>query len=136
MPRATQLCRKDTVNHEELRLGVPPERPGKCMTGLHPGQLVEERARVDEAGGVSADDRLVGQVLGKHGLPHTVRPDEDHVGRLGEELEAEEILHELPVDLLGPGPVEVTEGLEGADLRSLEAALAGALPALLLLVTD
>lgn len=76
---------------------------------------MEHLAARGKSDGEAAKHRLMGKILGDHGLADAVGSDEHHVGRLGDELEGEELLDALAVDLLGPLPIEVGHGLEGAD---------------------
>ena len=55
------------------------------------------------------------------GLAQTDAADEDHVDLLFDEGEAEQVLDLGAVDLLGPGPVELFEGLEHREAGELDA---------------
>ena len=69
------------------------------------------------------EDRSMGDVLGDHGLPETVRAQKDQVATLFDEIERESSLDRLAVDLLGPVPVEVGDGLEAAEVGVLKTSL-------------
>ena len=79
------------------------------------GEVVEHVGGTDEAGDMALHDGVVEEVLGEHGLADAVGTEEHDVGGVMEELEGEEFIDEGPVDSLGPQPVEVGEGFEGAD---------------------
>lgn len=64
---------------------------------------------------------MVDEVFRQQVLAHAVGPDEHDVG--GKPVETEEILDLGMVDLLGPGPVEVGQGLEAAQPGFAQAAL-------------
>ena len=49
--------------------------------------------------------------------------DEHHVGVLGHEVQVEEVLNLRPVDLGGPVPVELVDGLEHREAGLADAAL-------------
>ena len=57
------------------------------------------------------------EVFDQHRLAESVWPDEYDVGGVVDEGELEEFFDEEAVDALGPGPVEVGDGLEGAEER-------------------
>ena len=66
----------------------------------------------------------------KHRLADAVRPDKHDVGGFLEEVERDQRLDGGAVAVLGPGPVEVAEWLEAADMGALSRrsqAAAGAL---------
>ena len=65
-----------------------------------------------------------------------VRTDEDDIGGVVDEGQREELLDEGAVDTIGPGPVEVGDGLEGADACVGEAAFEGAALAFAVLDVD
>ena len=62
----------------------------------------------------------------QHRLADTVRTDEHDVGGVVDEGEGEQLFDEEAVDALGPGPVEVGDGFEGADARVGQAPFEGA----------
>jgi hypothetical protein len=66
---------------------------------------------------------LVGEVLGDHALVQAVGTDEHDVGGRAQPVEGEEILDLGAIDLLRPAPVEVGDGLEGAQAGAAQAAL-------------
>jgi hypothetical protein len=52
----------------------------------------------------------------QHGLADAVGPEQHDVGGIVDEGEREQLIDESAVDLRGPAPVEVGDGLEGADV--------------------
>ena len=64
-------------------------------------------------------------------LPTPFGSDEDDVGGVGEEVERHQRVDGGAVAALGPGPVEVAERLEAADMGGLQPALQAAAGALL-----
>ena len=79
---------------------------------------------------------MVEEVFDEHGFPDAVRSDEDDVGGVVDEGEREQLLDEGAVDAFGPGPVEVGDGLEGADARVGQAPFEGAALAFAVLDVD
>jgi hypothetical protein len=75
---------------------------------------------------VAVQDRLVDEILGDHRLAEPLCADEDETLGVGEKVEGEDTLDEGPVDLLGPVPLEIGDGLEAAQPGALEAALQAA----------
>ncbi len=80
-----------------------------------------------EACGVTAQHRLVQQVLGDHGLAQSIGTDDDDVGCLFEEGEGEQLLQQRTIDLLGPGVIEVGQRLESTQAGVVCASLGTAL---------
>jgi hypothetical protein len=54
-------------------------------------------------------------------LPTPLAPDDDDIGRVLEEIECHERIDGGAVAVLGPGPVEVAERFEAADMSVSEA---------------
>lgn len=81
-------------------------------------------------------DGLVGDVLGQRRLADAVGADDDRVGGVAEEVQAEERLDGGAVALGGPGPVEVAQRLEAADAGGLQTPLEALLGALGLLPVE
>ena len=67
--------------------------------------------------GVAGDQRLIGEVLRHHGLADTVGADQHYIGGVVEEVERHERLDGGTVAAFRPGPVEVAERFEAADMR-------------------
>ena len=116
----------DLVDGEKLRAGEATQSPGKGCVGVLGGEFVEHVRGGGEAGGEAAEDGMVKEVLHQHRFADTVWPDEDDIGGVVDEGEREQLLDEGTVDALGPGPVEVGDGLEGADARVGQAPFEGA----------
>ena len=68
-------------------------------------------------GGEAVEHGVVEEVFREHRLSDPVRSDEHDVGRVVDEGKREQLLDERSVDAFGPVPVEVGDGLEGADAR-------------------
>ena len=126
----------DLVDGEELRSGEATQPPSKGCVGVLGGEFVEHVRGGGESGGEAVEDAVVEEVLHQHGLADTVRPDQDDVGGVVDEGEREQLLDEGAVDALGPGPVEVGDGLEGADTGVGQTAFEGAALALAVLDVD
>ena len=75
-------------------------------------------------------------VLGDHRLADAVRPYQHDVGGIVEELERHQRFDDGAVATLGPGPVEVAERLEAANMGSAQSSLQAAAGALLFLPTE
>lgn len=86
-------------------------------------QIVQHFGGEREACGVTAQHRLVQQVLGDHGLAQPIGTDDDDVGRLFEEGEGEQLLQQRTIDLLGPGVIEVGQWLESTQAGVVRASL-------------
>ena len=84
---------------------------------------IEQEVGGGEEGGVSGEDGLVGDVLGEHGLPEALGPDEDDVLAAGEEVEGEDAFEGGAVEGGRPVPVPVGEGLEATQSGAGESAL-------------
>ena len=111
---------------QKLRAGEASQSPGEGGVGVLGGEFVEHVGGGGESGGEAVEDGVVEEVFHEHGLPDAVWPDEDDVGGVVDEGEREELLDEELVDAFGPGPVEVGDGLEGADARVGQAPFEGA----------
>lgn len=85
---------------------------------------------------MAAEGGLVGEVAQEHGLADAVWAEQHDIGAVLDEAQGHEVIDGFAVDPLGPGPVEVGDGLEGADAGLLEAALEAAAASLLLLERD
>ena len=70
-----------------------------------------------EASGVAVEDGVMDDVLREHGFADAVGSEEHDVDGIVDEGEREELVDELAVDGLGPLPIEVGGGFEGADAR-------------------
>ena len=75
---------------------------------------------------MAGESGLVGEVLGDHGLAEAVGAEQNEVAALLDEVEGQGALDDVALDLLGPVPVEVGDGLEAADAGALEASLEAA----------
>ncbi len=102
---------------------VAAQPAGERDGGILRGEIVQHVGGEGKARAVAVQDRLVGEILEQHGLAQAVGADQHHVGRLGEEGEREQLLDGAAVALGGPAPVEVGDGLEGAQAGVIEAAL-------------
>jgi len=75
-------------------------------------------------------------VLGDHRLADAVGADEHDVGGVIEELERHQHIDGGAVATLGPGPVEVAERLEAADMGGAQSSLQAAAGAFVFLPTE
>jgi len=89
----------------------------KVVDGLNGGG--EEDAVSSQASGVAQSDAQVG-------LAHSDATDEDRVGFVFNELEAEEVLHLGAVDFRRPGKIELLQSLDHGEAGLLDAPLGGA----------
>ncbi len=62
-------------------------------------EVVQQFTCRDEACRVAIDDSVMREVFGEHSLACSVLSDDEHVCRLGDEVEREELVDELTVDL-------------------------------------
>jgi hypothetical protein len=86
----------------------------------------------EETDGGSGEDGLVGEIAGDERLADAVGSDEDDIGHRVEPVEAEKVFDLGAVDFLGPAPVEISQGFEGADACAPCAAFKASADALLL----
>ena len=106
-----------------------PEASFERTGGLLTVEVEQEVGGSREEGGVAGEDRLMGDVLGEHGLAEALGADQDHVLAAFEEVEGEDAFEGWPVEGGGPVPVPVGEGLEASEASAGEAAFnAAALP--------
>ena len=124
------------IDRQKLRAGEASQSPGEGCVGVLSGEFVEHVRSHGESGGEAVEDGVVEEVLHQHGLADPVRSDQDDVGGVVDEGQREELLDEGPVDAIGPGPVEVGDGLEGADACVGQAAFEGAALAFAVLDVD
>lgn len=82
-----------------------------------------------QAGGAAQGRRQMG-------LAQADGAQEDDVGFLREEVQAEEVLHLEAIDFLGPVPLELFEGFDDRKAGGPDAQLHGVLEALLILAID
>ena len=99
-------------------------------------QIVDDTDGVGEEDGVSLLAGGVAKGGGEVGLADADRAEEDDVGLLGDEAETEEVLNLEAVDLPGPVPLELLQGLEDGEAGRLDAAFDDALAALGVLALD
>jgi hypothetical protein len=127
----------DLVHDQQRNLGaVEAQAAVEGAGGVLGGEVKQELAGGDEADGVAGEHGLVADVLGDHGLAEALVGDEHDVTGRGEEVEAQRGLDGIAIDPLGPGPVEVSDGLEAAEAGAGEAAFEAAAGALLLFLAD
>ena len=109
--------------------------------GQTPGRFLAAEVEQKLGGGGEehvgpGEHRGMGDVLRDHGFPQALRRDQDHVPRVGEEVEAQGGFDGRAVDALGPGPVELAHGGEPAEAAAGEAPLEAAPGALVLFPLD
>src|SRR6476660_2721409 len=119
-----------------MRTGVMAQTAAQSRIAVECAEIAEQLAGAGEQHGVPAGESLVSDVLGDHRLADAVRPDEHDVGGIVEELERHERVDGGAVATLGPGPVEVAERLEAADMGGAQSSLQAASGALLFLPTE
>jgi len=100
------------VDDQEMRAAVAPEAAAEAAVAVDGGEFGQHRGGVGEADGVAADQGLVGEVGGDGGLSGAARPDQDDVGRGGDEVGGHQARDGAAVAAARPGPVEVGERLE------------------------
>jgi len=105
----------DLVDGEDLRLCEASQASGEGGVGVLGGELVEHVAGHGETRGIAVNDGVVDEILGDHGLADAVGSEKDDVDGVVDKGEREELVDEFSVDALGPLPVEVGDGFEGAD---------------------
>ena len=77
--------------------------------------VVEQLGGGAKQDGKAFEDGLVGDVFGQQSLTDAVGSEEDEVSTLAYEVESQRAFDQGPIDFLGPVPVEVGNGLEGAE---------------------
>jgi len=111
------------VDAQQLGFDVGGQRPLEAARGLGGGQCVDD---VDGAGKqhrVPALACRVAQCGHQMALAQAGAGDKNDVGALGDEVQVEEVLDLWAVDLGGPVPVELVDGLEHREAGLIDAAL-------------
>jgi len=126
----------DLVDHQQVRAGVMAQAATQRGIAVECAEIAEQLAGAGEQHGVAAGQRLVGDVLGDHRLADAVGADEHDVGGVVEELERHQRVDGGAVATLGPGPVEVAERLEAADMGGAQSSLQAAAGAFVFLPTE
>ncbi len=93
-------------------------------------QVVDDTDGVGKEHGVAFLAGGVAQGGGQVGFAQADSAQEHHVGVLGQELQAEEVLELEAVDFLGPVPPELFKGFEDREAGGLDPPFNGALAAL------
>ena len=111
-------------------------RPGIFFQGLHHfsgglggSKVVDDIDGGGEQDGMSFQTSGITQGSGQMGFANSHAAQEDHIGFVLDELEAEEILHLEAVDLFGVRPVVLIQGFDDREPRQFDAALNRAVPA-------
>ena len=68
----------------------------------------------------------VGDILGDHGFPQAIAADDHAVAGFGEEVQGEGAFDQRAIDLLGPLPIEVSQGFKAAETGLSQAAFEAA----------
>ena len=135
-PRPAGAGSRNCGNDEKAGTGVVAQAAAQSGVAVEGGEVSEHLAGTGEQHGVAVDQCLIGDVAGERRLADAVGTDQDDVGGVGEEVERHQRLDSGAVATLGPGPVEVGERLEAADMGGAQPALEAAACALLLLPVD
>ena len=110
----------DLIDRQDLRTRVGAQPPFEGAGGVLAIQIQQQVRGGDEERGVAGEDRLVQQVFRQHGFAEPLRSDQDDILSLGDEVEREDPVDGGPVQVLGPGPVEVREGFEAPEPGRLQ----------------
>ena len=100
------------------------------------GKFVDDVDGVGKEHGMPFQAGSISQSGGQVGFAQADGAQEDGVGFVFDKLETEEVLDLEAVDLFGPIPAELFEGFEDGEAGFLDAALDGALAALMELAFD
>src|SRR5487761_2260017 len=95
----------------------PAAQGGIAVQGC---EVAEQLAGGGKQRGLAGDQRLMGDVLRQHGFPGAVLTDQDDVGGVIEKVERHQGLDGGAITALWPGPVEVAERFEAANMRLLQ----------------
>ena len=115
------------VNAKEFGLDVDRQCPLEAASGVRGGQRVDDVDGTGEQHGMPAQTRRVAQGRHQMALAQADTGDEHDVGVLGDELQMEEVLDLRTVDLGGPAPVELVEGLHHGEAGLQDATLDAAI---------
>jgi hypothetical protein len=118
------------LNQEHLGSEVLAELALEQAVLLGGGQIVDDTDGVGEEDGVPLLAGGVAQSGGEMSLADARRPEKDDVGLLDDEAETEEVLNLEAVDLPGPVPLELLQGVEDGEAGRLDAPFDEALAAL------
>ena len=99
------------------------------LAGLCGGQGVDDIDGGGEEDGFALETGGIAESRGEMGLSETDAAQEDDIGLVLEELQAEEVLHGCSVDFLGPVPAELVQGFEDRETRHTDSPLNGAIVA-------
>jgi hypothetical protein len=102
----------DFIDHQQWRASVLPDLLNQSPGVLRGGQGVDDVDGGGEADGKAGGGRGMAQGDAQVTFSQAHRADDDDVGFVLDELEAEEVLHGQSVDFGRPGEVELLEGFE------------------------
>lgn len=117
------------VDHEEVGTGVMAQATAQGAVTLLRGEITQHVCGGGKQDTVASEKRLMGDILGDHGLANAIGADQNEVGGILEELQRQPLRDGVPIAGLRPGPVEVSQGFEVAEPGGLEATLQPALAA-------
>jgi len=123
----------DLVDEQHLRAGVVVDAPAQSALAVLRGEVAEHGGCIGHQRGVPAQQALVQQVLCDRRLADAVAPDEYDVGGLFHEAERHQVRDGCAIADTGPLPVEVGDGLEGAEPGVAQPALQTAITSFALL---
>ncbi len=113
----------DLVDHQQLRTGIVAQTAAQGGVAVKRAEIAQQLAGAGEQDGMSLDQRLMGDVLRDRRLADAVRPDENDVGGVLEELKRHQRVNGGAVAAFGPAPVEVAQRLEAANMGGAQSSL-------------
>ena len=101
----------DLVDREKMRPQVAAEAVLERACGLLAREVENRVSGGEEARRVAGQDGLVDQILSEHRLAEPVRGDDDDVFALDQKVEGQDAFDGRPMNMRGPFPFEVGDGL-------------------------
>src|SRR6516225_2871227 len=100
----------DLVDHQEAGSSIVAHAPAQRGVAIECGEIPEQLAGRVEEHGVTVDQRLMRDILGNECLADAIGANQDHIGRVFEEVERHQRFDGGTVAAPRPLPVEVAEG--------------------------
>ena len=126
----------DLIDHQESGGGVVAQAAAQSGVAVEGREIAQQFAGTGKQHGMAVEDRLMGDVLGEHGLADAIGSDQNGVAGVLEEVECHQGLDGGAVAAFRPSPVEIAQRFEAADMGAGQAPFQAAARPLLLLPID
>src|SRR5215467_799014 len=123
----------DLIDDEETGSGVVAQTAAEGGVAVERGEIAEHVAGGGEQHGMAVHECLVSDIFGDQRFANAVGPNQNEVGGVFEEVEGHQPFDGRPITALGPGPVELAQVFEAADVSLTQAPFQASASALLLL---